>query len=127
MKHIQEANPFQAGERFPGASAAIRRALAQSNFESAQCKRILAACKALKLKTVSPFYDADNWAHIGIPSKRVVIFVNSCGARERIDVKREGWTKAGFEMLAVTYTGVDRLLDEALVRHLGDALRGVAK
>jgi hypothetical protein len=87
----------------------------------------LAACKTLKLKTVSPFYDAEHWAHIGIPSKRVVIFVCSCSARERIDVKREGWAKAGFEMLAVTYTGVDRLLDGDLVRHLGDAVKGVAK
>lgn len=127
MKHISEANPFQVGERFPGATALIRRALSQSNFESVQCKRILAACQALKLKTVSPFYDAEHWAHIGIPSKKAVIFVASCSARERIDVKREGWAKAGYNMLAVTYTGVDRLLDVDLVRHLGAALKVVAK
>jgi hypothetical protein len=87
----------------------------------------LAACKTLKLKTVSPFYDAEHWAHIGIPAKKTVIFVASCSARERIDVKREGWEKAGYQMLAVTYTGIDRLLDGDLVRHLGDALKGGGK
>lgn len=127
MRHVSEGNPFQMGERFPGASPIVRRALAQSNFESPQCNRVLAACKALKLKAISPFYDADNWAHIGIPSKNVSIFVSSCAARERIDVKRECWKKVGFSMLVVTYNGIDRVVDENLALHLRDAIKGLGK
>lgn len=127
MRHIPEGNPFQAEERYPGATMLIKRALAQVNLDSQQVQRVLAACKAAKLKAQSPIYDDVNWAHIGIPAKKVCIFLQSCGVRDRMDAKREGWKRVGWTMLSVTFSGVDRLTDDLLVKHLGDAVRGLCK
>jgi hypothetical protein len=129
MRHVPDANPFKVKDQYPGASAIVRRALSQVNVESPTIKRILAACAKLKLKCVAPHYlpAADEWAHIGIPEKKVVIFLTATGDPRKVNVKREAWAGEGWGLLSVEAAGIDRTTDNALPLHLKAAIEEVMK
>ncbi len=129
MRHIPEANPFKAADRYPGASPAVRRALSQVNVESLTIRRILTACAKLKLKPKAPFYVANTseWAHIGLPEKKVVIYLPGFGDPRKVEVKRQAWERLGWSMLDVSIGVIERTTDDALPVHLKAAISSVSK
>ncbi len=127
MRHTQEGNPFQSKDPYPGASASVRRALSQMNFQCPAVQRTAAACRALKLNPSVPVYKGDAFAHIGIPSKKVAIYFSSSGNRGPIEIQREAWKKIGWEALSVVNSAIERTPDSALQEHLKSAIDELGK
>jgi hypothetical protein len=105
-----------------GLTESVRRALAQANVETEPILRLVAACKKLKLKTVSPVNRTDCWAHIGIPNLMVAIYIRDFLETSRISRERNNWERHGWKMLAITNPQIGRLSDEQLVSQLKAAL-----
>ena len=110
-----------------GLTESVRRALGQVNVETDGIRRLVAACKKLKLKPESPVFKSDCLAHVGIPKLMVCIYVRDFLETSRITKARNAWEGHGWKMLAITNPQVDRMTDEQLVATLKAALVELGK
>jgi hypothetical protein len=118
---------FSVADPFPGMDARIRRSLSQIDWESPCLLKLKKICASLKLGIVSPVYEKISWAHIGIPSKKVVIYYRSVQDTQRISKDREAWKALGWRMIFVLTDNVSKTSDADLAAQLGDAIKGLGK
>lgn len=116
---------FMAVDPYPGLNARLRRALAQVDFDAPYISKCLEACRKLKLKTVTPIYEPEIWAHIGIPSLKTVMYFRNVHDTERVNKDRAIWAKKGWTLLFSLTDEIDKMTVDEVTARLGLALKGM--
>lgn len=118
---------FMASDPYAGVNPRLRRSISQMDLEAPHIVRTLAACKALKQKAVSPAFDGDALAHVGIPAKKIAIYFRNVYDQARMARIRTDWEKIGWTLLAVNSANIAKASDEELREHLASALKGLGR
>jgi hypothetical protein len=90
-------------------------------------RRVLEACKALKIDAKVPYWERDVWTHIGLPNLKVAIFMTTSLDEDRTEEFRERWAKYKWRLLGVSTKTVERTPVPDLVQHLKAALKEVGR
>jgi hypothetical protein len=97
------------------------------DLDNPYAKRIIEACKKLKLKPVSPCYLEDVACHVGIPHLKVSFFLRHVLETAKVLEMRKRWEKHGWLNIAVSHRQLEPLTDEQLVAHLESGLVELGK
>lgn len=121
------ASVFVAHEPYVGVDESTRRALGQMDLAHPELLRVKAAIEKLKLVPKLGVHEKDCAAHIGIPSKKIAIYVREKVELARYATEHAKWKAHGWTMFRVSHGQLRILTDEQLVENLREALTSLKK
>lgn len=118
---------------FPGddVSVTVRRSLAALDLSSHALQKLKLAADKLHLRYMSPIYFKDCYAHFGVPSRKLAIFMRQSrdiGQFTRIRSAWEGSKEAkGWTLLFTTTTQIARTPMDLMTENLSNQIEGLKR
>ncbi len=108
-------------------SVSVRRSIGMIDLESPSLIRLQGVCGKLKLKWESPIAFRKCYAHIGIPSRRVAIFIRTCTDFAKFKSITAEWKSCmpEWKVLFATNSQIDQMTDDEISAHLTSAIKEV--
>jgi hypothetical protein len=117
---------FQVGDRFPGASALVRRSLIKVNFEAPAYIRIRGMLDRTHTIYKTPAYEVDCWSHFALKTKPINMLVG-CLSETRASAFRKAWSRYNRTLIVIPDEGLERLSDSDLDNQFRSAIAQIEK
>ena len=116
------ANIFEGEDKYPGVTGYLRRSISNAHLDEPHIEKLKQAVRLLRLEPESPSYKQANpkkntpdvWCHVGIPERKVAIFVADNKKVIRITGIRENWKMHGWSCLLITKENAEGLSLESI-------------
>jgi len=123
---------FEVEDRFPGVYGNLRRAISNARLDEPHVSKLRMAVERLKLKHSCPEYQLGNvkeetvdvWCHVGIPSKKIAIFITDNKKTKWTQSVRTNWTAHGWRCLIITKENAEALPVEDISLALSKEIGG---
>lgn len=95
---------FSTGARWPKATPPIKHALtlAEPLYSGEQASLLIAAAKSLRLKAERPVWEERAWAHVGIPGKKIAIFLMKRIDDTVVERHKKAWALYGWRLFGAS-------------------------
>lgn len=122
---------FRSSELWPGASGALKRAMVNASLltPSKAVLKIIEACKLAKVSYDSPVYQTEKpecWAHVGIPSQNIAIYIVNKLEYAKVRAWRAAWESHGWRLVDIRHDDVTGIPADTLASHLRAAIADMA-